>query len=903
MTMSGKDAPYLPGWDCHGLPIEHKVMGELGEAALSMSPLEIRRKCRDYALTYAGLQSEQFQRLGVIGQFEAPYLTMNPHYEAAVLELFAQLIDQGLVYRALKPVHWSIENRTALADAELEYADRDDPSVYVLFDVTSGDVHGLPHREGDRIALMIWTTTPWTLPANKAVAVHPEFVYSAVHAESKTGPTTFFVARELTEAVLQAVTAAGSGSLAAPEVLGQVTGQQLLDAGLRYALPLREAAEGMVVPADYVVLDQGTGLVHTAPGHGAEDFMTGTKFGIDVYNPVRADGTYDDTVPEWLRGQSVWDANPQVVERLAETGHLAQVETLRHSYPHDWRSKTPTIFRATEQWFVSVDSPRKEDGRSLRDAALAKTGHAFDDGGADFVPGWGRARMAGMLEARPDWCISRQRVWGLPIPVFFNASEQSLLTAASVRAVARVFRERGSDAWYELEPAELLAGYDPQTDPELKDPGAFSLDQLHQGSDIFDVWFESGSSWYAVVMEEGLAEDIPIDLYLEGSDQHRGWFQLSMLLGLASRGQSPFETVVTHGFIVTEDGHKMSKSLGNTIDVIEQLEKRGADILRLWLSSQDYHNDVRCSEALISQSEDAYRKIRNTLRFLMGGCFDFEPSEHAEAPRSETLEFWFRMELHKLIREVRRAFETYEFHRGYRAMYEFCTIQASSVYLSAVKDRLYCDAPDSPRRRAAQTVMHEALTALIKLLAPIIPHTAEEAWSHIPHRAQAEPENLHLALLPDPDPGVLAVADAAGPAETDLGRHAADARAAGPAWVWERLLELRSEGLLKLEAIRNAGVKAPLDTEAVFRVDPANEALAALLEAHLGEMEDLLGVGFARIEREPPGDAGTVEILDARERYPRCERSWKRRPDVGSDAAYPGLSARDAAAVKAVRES
>jgi len=473
-----------------------------------------------------------------------------------------------------------------------------------------------------------------------------------------------------------------------------------------------------------------------------------------------------------------------------------------------------------------------------------------------------------------------------------------------VRAVARTVGREGSDVWFTWAPRELLDNYDPQDDPDVEEPGRFPLGQLVKGMDIFDVWFESGSSWFAVAVGRGLVEHPPVDLYLEGSDQHRGWFQLSLLPALAADGRAPFRTVLTHGFVVTEDGHKMSKSLGNAIDVMEQLEARGADILRLWIASQNYQDDVRCSENLIAQAEDAYRKIRNTLRFCMGACHDFDPARDAAEPAPHSVDLWMRLELQHLLRAVRQAYDAHEFHRATRLLYEFCTVQASSIYLSAVKDRLYCEHPNGPRRRATQTVVHEVLVTLVKLLAPILPHTCDEAWEHIPARPGDEPDSVHLALLPDYDEEMLRLADDLRPVNPDLATFTTDELTAGPAQVWDRLLTLRSEGLAKLEALRNAGVKNPLDAEAILRVRRGNDDVLAFLQTYRQEMEDLLGVGYCRVEPADLPDATTAEVAvrDARELYARCARCWKRRPDVGSDPDYPDLSARDAEVVRSLRE-
>ena len=906
-TMAGFDAPFLPGWDCHGLPIEQKVVDELGEAARQMDPLEVRRRCCAYADHFAQVQSEQFQRLGVLGEFDQPYITMKPQYETAVLEVFARLVEQGLVYRQLKPVHWSIENRTALADAELEYHDREDASVYVAFELTDEAAAKAPYpRPGARTSLLIWTTTPWTLLANLAVAVHPKLEYSWVRAATADGEAVFVVATELVARVTAVLGEKRPGYLKSVEALGVMRGRELLDLGLTYRHPLTPERACPVVPADYVTLDDGTGLVHTAPGHGLEDYGTALKYGLDIYCPVQADGTYDDTAPDWLVGKTVWQANPLIVERLRRDKLLVLEETVVHSYPHDWRSKTPTIFRATEQWFIAVDRPMGEGGTSLRDMALESCRRAADDGGVDFVPAWGRNRIAGMLESRPDWCISRQRAWGLPIPAFYYADGLPLLTPASIRAVANVIAEKGSDAWFTCGPRELLSGYDPADDPDVAVAEAFAVDGLTAGKDIFDVWFESGSSWFAVAVGAGLVEAVPVDLYLEGSDQHRGWFQLSLLPALGAAGRPPFRMVLTHGFVVTEEGHKMSKSLGNVIDVIEQLKKRGADVLRLWVASQNYQDDVRCSEKLIAQAEDAYRKIRNTLRFCMGACADFAPAVNATDPPDHSVDLWMRMQLHMLVRDVRAAYDRYEFHRASRLIYEFCTVQASSIYLSAVKDRLYCESPDAVRRRAAQTVIHEMLTALVKLLAPILPHTCEEAWGHIPSRPADTPDSVHLALLPEVDEAVLELAEDLRPVNPDDGTASADVLQAGPALVWERLMDLRRAGLAKLEALRNAGVKNPLDAEAVFLVAPDDTEAAELVETYRKELEDLLGVGYARLARTdemPEGTRVHVEVYDARGKYKRCARSWKRRPDVGGDPDYPDLSVRDAVVMKELSDA
>ncbi|MDP6043959.1 MAG: class I tRNA ligase family protein, partial [Phycisphaerae bacterium] len=578
-----------------------------------------------------------------------------------------------------------------------------------------------------------------------------------------------------------------------------------------------------------------------------DDYHTGLNNNLDIYCPVLADGTFDNTAPDWLQGVVVWDANEMVIKHLTEKGMLLAHQKITHSYPHDWRSKTPTIFRATEQWFIGVDRPVTSTTRTLREMATEVCSAPADEGGVDFIPAWGQNRIAGMLESRPDWCISRQRSWGLPIPVFFNAAGDPLVTPASVRAVAKTFAAQGSDSWFKLSPAELLGDYDPSEDKNLENPDQFTASDLVAGSDIFDVWFESGSSWFAVARGRDLVDDIPVDMYLEGSDQHRGWFQLSLLPALGAKQRPPFRTVLTHGFVVDENGMKMSKSIGNVIDVVQQLDKRGADILRLWIASQNYQDDVRCSEDLIAQTEDAYRKIRNTLKFALGACGDFDPAVNSTKPAEHSVDLWMTLQLDILVRDVREMLDRYEFHRATRLIYEFCTVQASNIYLSAVKDRLYCDAADSPRRRSSQTVIYRMLTTLVKFLAPILPHTCQEAWDHIPNRSADEPDSVHLTLLPECNLAAVNAAQAIAPVTPDEAAGWSWELQPGPAWIWEKLMDLRRAGLLKLEALRNAGVKNPLDAEAVFTIAADNDQAAALIDSHLSELEDLLGVGYARI--------------------------------------------------------
>ncbi|MBC7834307.1 MAG: isoleucine--tRNA ligase [Phycisphaerales bacterium] len=915
-TMAGLDTPYIPGWDCHGLPIEHKVMTELVESGKAdklatltddQRRMAVRRECRKYAEKYHKLHTQQMMRLLTLADYEHPYLTMNPEYEGAVLEVLAGLMERGLVYRALKPVHWSIANETALAEAELEYYDREDHSVYVDFEAADGeavyDAFGLvdePETEEDdgdddddesaqpdaesageprelrgrptqRPTFMIWTTTPWTLPANLAIAVNPEFTYALVRID---GNITV-----MAEAAVERVTKAARAESA--RVLATVKGEKLV--GLKYRHPFVDhtgpahtaPAVFTVVAADYVTLEDGTGLVHTAPGHGVEDYQTGLRIGLPIYCPVRGNGTYDDTVPQWLRGKDVWAANELVTRHLRDSGHLFYDHKFTHSYPHDWRSKTPTIFRSTEQWFVGVDKPMTgAHNTTLRAAALAKTAS-----GVTFVPEWGRNRMRGMLESRPDWCISRQRAWGLPIPAFMLPDGSMFMTAASVLAVARAVREKGSDVWFTGTPEELLKHYDAASDPEVGPAKASAvkatLVQSRKGGDILDVWFESGSSWNAVLRERGLP--YPADLYLEGSDQHRGWFQLSLLPALGVTGESPFKTLLTHGFINDRDGKKLSKSRPDAKDyeVDNLLANFGADVMRWWVATLSYENDVKADTAFFTVSGESYRKVRNTLRFMLSNLYDFGGGDGAgpggtglqtSASNSTALDAWVLSEYQKLAQEVTGAYEAYDFRAATSRLYDFCNDTLSATYLAAVKDRLYCDRADSARRRGTQTTLFALTDGLCRLLAPIMPHTADEAYRELhggAKDAQAATRCVHVEKF-----------------VTSLGT-AADAG-------WASVLRAREAALQAIEKAKGElGVENPLDAGVVL---PDPEGVLARFDPR--DLADLLGASRVVLER----GATEVRILDLRSEA-RCERSWKRDGTVKRRSDGGMLTDRDAEAV------
>jgi len=864
-TMAGFDAPYVPGWDCHGLPIESKVVTDLGDKVREMSKLDIRRDCKKYASKYVKLQGRQFQELGVFGDFDKPYLTLKPSYEAGIMEVFAELVGKGLVYKQLKPIHWSIGCETALAEAELEYKDIASPSIFVNFPVAKDSIGKLIElgmvKENEavdaKVCLMIWTTTPWTLAANLAIAVHPRLEYKALCYEQGGARFVSILGAERLEA---AIAAGGLGRYSVSE--RGVKGAEL--EGLRYRHPFVETNPTdkdafMVIGAEYVTTEDGTGLVHTAPGHGVEDYVSGQKCGLAVYSPVMDDGRYDETVPDWLRGRNVLEVDKVVNGHLAEKGLLFAEGEIVHSYPHCWRSKGPVIFRATEQWFISVDKEIAEYGKGLRDLALESVKDVR------WIPGWGQKRIEGMLESRPDWCISRQRSWGLPIPVFLNLKGESLLTKESVLAVARHIEQKGSDSWFTDSPRKILGeGF------EL--PDGFTWDDLQKEENIFDVWFESGCSWYSVCERER-GWPIPVDLYLEGSDQHRGWFQLSLLPGLGAKGAAPFKSVLTHGFTVDEEGRKQSKSLGNYVNAQDEVGKYGADVLRLWVASVNYQEDVRCNDEIIGRTQDAYRKIRNTLRYLLGNIDDFDADTQGVA-YGEMFEIdkWAVRELQKLIAGVTEAYDNFVFHRVYSLIYNFCTVEMSSIYMDVLKDRMYCDAADSKSRRSAQTAMRQICDALVRMLAPILVHTAEEAWGAMREKSvqrgadsveEREGGSVHLARMPAADPAISLDAEGAS---------------------WDTLMGLRDEVLRTLEGLRQEK-KIASNQEASVTIN-CDEETAGLLDAFgLAQFAALCIVSEVKLQKS----ADETSISAQKSEYEKCQRCWNYWPSVGTDAGHADL--------------
>jgi isoleucyl-tRNA synthetase len=858
-TMLGLDAVYVPGWDCHGLPIEHQVDKELGldkagsDVRHAMDPAEKRRRCRAYALQFIDIQREEFRRLGVFGDWAHPYLTMAPAYQATIVREFGRFVGRDLVYKGLKPVHWCMHCKTALAQAEVEYEEQETPSVYVKFPLETA-IPGL--ASAPRQSLVVWTTTPWTLPANLAVAVNPGEKYVALD----TGTETLIVAASLADQFVRVA------RLKSARRLRTLEGSEL--EGLEYRHPWIERT-GRVAVASFVAMDAGTGLVHIAPGHGEEDYELGRSLGLPIYNPVDDDGRFIPEVAHFA-GLTVWDANPRIIARLRDRGALVAEVPLTHTYPHCWRCKNPTLFRATEQWFITLDqAPRGGEGGTLREQALAAIRTVA------WIPPWGEERITNMIAHRPDWTISRQRVWGVPIVAFYCEACGTILLAEAIveHVAARMEAGEGADEWYLRAAAELL----PLGTACAKCGGR----AFRKETDILDVWFDSGCS-HAAVLEKHPQLRWPADMYLEGSDQHRGWFHSSLLEAVGTRGRPPYRAVLTHGFVVDGDGRKMSKSVGNTVAPGDVIAKHGAEVLRLWAAGEDYTEDIRLSDEILGQLAEAYRRVRNTCRFLLGNLADFDPVRHAVDRGLGSLDAWAMLRLHRTIERVRRAYETYEFHLAFQSLHNFCAVDLSALYLDALKDRLYTSAADDPKRRAAQTVCYRILDALVRLMAPILTFTAEEVWDHF--RVPGKPWSVHLTDFPVVDPAWL---------HPDVERR------------WEVWLRMRGEIAKVLEQARAAKlIGAALDARVTLYVsDPALRVEAgdesALRELFIVSQLEIMGgvppaklaTGADRIvvrETGLPGLAVEVRHADGS----KCARCWTWSPAVGRDPEHPALCER-----------
>jgi isoleucyl-tRNA synthetase len=849
-TMQGFDSPYVPGWDCHGLPIEIKVDGELGAKKAQMPAKSIRQACRKYAQKFVDKQSKQFQRLGVFGRWEDPYLTMSPEYQSVIARSFVDFLDKGYVYKGLKPVNWCLSCRTALAEAEVEYEDHASPSIWVRFRMTSDAARVHPALAGRAVFGVIWTTTPWTIPANVAIAYHPKFEYSALEVNGEI----HIVASELVKATAEAA------GWAEPREAARFTGDKL--EGAQFAHPLMERVSVGVI-ADYVTLEQGTGAVHTAPGHGMEDYLTGQRYGLPTYCPVDAQGRFypaegaPGKLPEEILGKTVWEANPIVTGLLRDAGALLGERKLGHSYPHCWRCHNPTIFRATEQWFIGMD--RNELRQNALDSIRRVQWH----------PSWGEERISNMIATRPDWCISRQRIWGVPIVVFYCEDCNECITDRRyLDPVVDLFAKETADVWYERSAEELLG-------PGVRCAKCGS-GRFRKETDILDVWFDSGSSHMAVLCER-YELPWPSDIYLEGGDQYRGWFHSSLLVGVGLRGSAPYRQCATNGWTLDENGKAMSKSLGNVIDPLDIIKDYGADVLRLWVASVEFTEDVTLSKTILERLSEAYRKLRNTFRYALGNLHDFDPASDA-LPDAELFEIdqWILRKTAALVDRIIPFYDQYAFHRVYQSLYNFATIELSAVYFDILKDRLYTTAPKSRARRSAQTALWRINHALIRLAAPLLAFTTEEAWGAMRHLPGA-PESVHLAAFPSGGEilGTLP------PEDSRLVEE------------WDRLMAVREQVLKSLETARvEKVIGASLQARVVLE---AGEALYPLLSRYLPELPAIFIVSEVSLQPAPEASLGvTVE----RSQGVKCERCWKFTFDVGSDAELPTVCAPCAASVR-----
>lgn len=856
-TMAGFQAPYVPGWDCHGLPIEHQVMKELGEKKKDLDVSAIRKLCRAYAEKYVDIQRDEFKRLGVLGEWERPYLTMTPSYEATIIREFGKFVERGGVYKGLKPVLWCTQDQTALAEAEVEYDDHTSPSIYVKFPVVTSPsalgmtFPGISFPEGTKsISVVIWTTTPWTLPANQAVCLHRDINYAFL----QVGDEIFVMAEQLIESVANAC------KFEDYRVLGVRKGGEGFE-GLETQRPLSTGLSPILL-GDFVTLEQGTGCVHIAPGHGMEDYLLVLEHNakaspgerLEILAPVDNAGRFTPVVKEFA-GQHVFKANPKIVDYLQANGRLLGHGSLSHSYPHCWRCKSPVIFRATEQWFVSMET------NDLRREALTEIEQVR------WIPSYGRDRIFGMIENRPDWCLSRQRVWGVPIPGFTcKTCHDVLADPVVIEHVAALMESKGADVWFERSALDLLpAG---TTCPKC---GGIQFEKEH---DILDVWFESGVSYAAVLKPR---KWWPADLYLEGSDQHRGWFHSALLAGVTTDHRAPYQAVLTHGFVVDGQGKKMSKSAGNVVAPQDVIKQSGAEILRLWVAAQDYREDLRISQEILNHLIEAYRKIRNTSRFLLSNLYDFNPATH-RVPHEKLpdLDRWALLRLGELITKVRRAYEDFEFHMIFHALNNFCSVDLSAVYLDILKDRLYTFRKDAPERRSSQTVLYDIIVALAKLMAPVLSFTAEEIWRtlavQVPGREGTA--SVHLAPFPDLDPAW------------------ADGKLAER---WERLLKYRTQvqGVLE-ERRREKVIGSSLEAHVHLITDVPTGQWLDVARADLGA---LFIVSQVTVEQRPDATTDfTVSVTKSTHR--KCERCWNYREAVGKDAAHPTLCDRCVEAIR-----
>ena len=862
--MAGNEAIYVPGWDTHGLPIEYAVLKDSGEDRANMTPLELRRKCLAYAKKWIEIQKEDFIRMGVVGDFAHRYVTFDPHLEAKELEVFGEMANKGYIYKGKKAVYWCTHCETALAEAEIEYKDRKSPSIYVKYPMI--DVHGLQPEGVDpsKVFAVIWTTTPWTIPASCYISVNPKFTYVWVH--NKAADEYYFMNKELAPASLSDCKVEDY-EFVGREMLGSELDLAKFEHPLAHFAPETYGDRTIyVLEGNHVTLDAGTGCVHTAPGHGVDDFEVyktyenAGKLHQPIVCPVDEKGHMTAEAGEFLVGKTIWEAEGPVISTLAHEGRLLGKKSLHHQYAHCWRCKQPVIYRATDQWFASIND--------FRDKALK----AVDD--TRFIPSWGHDRLYNMIRDRQDWCISRQRSWGVPIPAFYcDDCGKWIITPETMKKVEEIVEKEGTDAWWAHSAEELL--------PEgFKCPHCGGT-HFHKEKDIMDVWFDSGSTWNGVLRyphEESWKDmSYPCDLYLEGSDQHRGWFHSSLLTSVAVNGHAPYKAVLTHGFTMDGEGRKMSKSVGNVVAPQDVINKYGADVMRLWISSVDYQGDVRLSDKIVKSMSDVYRKIRNTFRYLLGNLSDFDPKTDSVAYADmEELDRWALLRMEQVKETVLKAYDDYEFHVMYHAVHNFCTVDLSAIYLDILKDRLYTEKADSKLRRSAQTAMYEILTTLVRLVAPVLCFTSEEVWQALPNKEERE-WSVHMSDMPKVNEAYL--------------DKALDEK-------WKKRLAVRSVAMKALEEARQVKVIGhPLDAEVTVYADGEAYDIVKAMEK---ELADFLLVSQTHIvsgtaaapENAASNEEGTVKASVAVCTLAKCERCWKRSADVDADPKHPGVCAR-----------
>lgn len=862
--MAGNETIYVPGWDTHGLPIEYAVLKDSGEDRANMTPLELRKKCLAYAKKWIEIQKEDFIRMGVVGDFAHRYVTFDPHLEAKELEVFGEMANKGYIYKGKKAVYWCTHCETALAEAEIEYKDRKSPSIYVKYPMI--DVHGLQPEGVDpsKVFAVIWTTTPWTIPASCYISVNPKFTYVWVH--NKAADEYYLMNKDLAPASLSDCKVEDY-EFVGREMLGSELDLAKFEHPLAHFAPETYGDRTIyVLEGNHVTLDAGTGCVHTAPGHGVDDFEVyktyenAGKLHQPIVCPVDEKGHMTAEAGEFLVGKTIWEAEGPVISTLAHEGRLLGKKSLHHQYAHCWRCKQPVIYRATDQWFASIND--------FRDEALK----AVDD--TRFIPSWGHDRLYNMIRDRQDWCISRQRSWGVPIPAFYcDDCGKWIITPETMKKVEEIVEKEGTDAWWAHSAEELL--------PEgFKCPHCGGT-HFHKEKDIMDVWFDSGSTWNGVLRyphEESWKDmSYPCDLYLEGSDQHRGWFHSSLLTSVAVNGHAPYKAVLTHGFTMDGEGRKMSKSVGNVVAPQDVINKYGADVMRLWISSVDYQGDVRLSDKIVKSMSDVYRKIRNTFRYLLGNLSDFDPKTDSVAYADmEELDRWALLRMEQVKETVLKAYDDYEFHVMYHAVHNFCTVDLSAIYLDILKDRLYTEKADSKLRRSAQTAMYEILTTLVRLVAPVLCFTSEEVWQALPNKEERE-WSVHMSDMPKVNEAYL--------------DKALDEK-------WKKRLAVRSVAMKALEEARQAKVIGhPLDAEVTVYADGEAYDIVKAMEK---ELADFLLVSQTHIvsgtaaapENAASNEEGTVKASVAVCTLAKCERCWKRSADVDADPKHPGVCAR-----------